>query len=108
MARRKTPREVWGGRQFERQFIIAQPVRPADVSAREFIMQNPAPPAWGPAMQEAIRESLSADGFHVTRCECLQTHPVIAIRPRGPVELEIQEMRQRIRKLAKDLGHYAP
>lgn len=79
-----------------------------DDFVRAFITANPSPPRWGPEMEQELRDRLTADGFHVSRCQCLETHPVVAIRLRGPAELEIREMRQRIRKLAKDLGHRAP
>ena len=71
-------------------------------------MANPGPPPWGPMMEQELRDRLTADGFHVTRCECLETHPVVALRLRGPVELTDREVRRRIRRLANDLGHRAP
>jgi hypothetical protein len=91
------------------QFILNSPEPPlAQGEVRDFIMANPSPPPWGPEMEQEIRARLTADGFHVGRCQCLGTHPVVAIKLRGRPEMEIREMRRRIRKLAKDLGHRAP
>jgi hypothetical protein len=74
---------------------------------RQFIMENPAPPPWGPLMAREIRDRLTAVGFHVSRCSCVEEHPVVAITLRGPTDLTVQQMRRCIRKLAKDLGHCA-
>ena len=59
-------------------------------------------------MEQELRERLAAAGLTVTRCQCLETHPVVALRLNGPAELELRELKRRIRKLAKDLGHRAP
>jgi len=87
-----------------RRFIFRQPERPADNFEREFIMQNPAPPPWGPEMEQEFRDRLTANGFHVTRCSCVEEHSVLQLRMGGAVQLTPQEVTRRIRTLARELG----
>jgi hypothetical protein len=102
MSKRKNPIEP-------SKLIVSEPAVQGGNLVKEFIMSCPPhPPEWGPAMQEAVKEGLSAAGFTVARCDLLMTHPVVAVKLRGPEEVEIREMRRCIRKLAKDLGHRAP
>jgi hypothetical protein len=94
-----------------RQFIMNGPNLPARADGdlvRRFIMETPLPPAWGPTMEQALRDALVGAGFSVRRCRCLEEHRVISLRLRGATELTLRQVKRRIREVAQDLGYSAP
>jgi len=89
----------------KRERLFCLPGVPGGDLAKGFIMQNPAPPPWGPLMAKEVRDRLTTAGFGVSRCSCVEEHPVLQLRMRGSAELTTQEVVRRIRTLVRELGH---
>ncbi len=80
---------------------------PVDL-VRQFIFEHPHA-GWGPELESAIRDGFVEAGCKVAGCSCLETHAVVRIRLRSPQpELELREVKRRIRALAKAFGYRAP
>ncbi len=72
--------------------------------AKAFILANGLP-VWGPPLEQALREGLSAAEFRVTRCVCLLEHPIVRIRMRGRPGISLREVRRQIRRAVKFIGY---
>lgn len=89
-----------------RQFIANSPSLPlSQEEVRSYVLQTDLPPPWGPEMARELRDRLTADGFHVSRCSCVEEHPVLQLRMRGPAQLTPKEVTRSIRALVQNLGH---
>jgi hypothetical protein len=84
---------------------------PADPeSLKEFIMALPPFPVWGTMTEAALREELCRAGFTVTRCRCLDTHPVLHVRmkPSAGEPQPVAAVRRLLRRVARGLGWTIP
>ncbi len=108
MPRRHRAKSKLGARPAIEQPVHGSAPPPEDDFVRQFIMSNPSPPPWRPHTEAALRESLTGAGFKVTRSECLETQPVVALRLRGPLEMTERDLRRCIRRVVRELGCRAP
>lgn len=56
-------------------------------------------------MEVALREALADAGFEARICRCLETHPVLRLRMRGPTQLTMRQVTRGIRNVVQHLGH---
>jgi hypothetical protein len=90
-----------------RKFILASPEAPlTQQEVRSFVLRHTFPPPWGPAMEQALREGLTAAGCRVSRCSCMETHRVVILRFKrnDAGQRDTAAIRRLLRTIVRELG----
>lgn len=106
MTHRKTEMGIPDEGQCVRESMAANLVTPNKDFVRCFIMAHQRPPPWGPMMEQALREGLTAAGCNVTRCTCMAEHPVVILRFKcqDAARCDTATIRRLLRRVVRELG----
>jgi len=96
-----------------KQFIMTGPTLPAQPDGdlvRRFILSSRFPPPWGPAMEQALREGLTAAACKVGRCSCMAEHRVAVVCFKCPEagHYQVAAIRRLFRRIVRELGASVP